>query len=1369
VPEHTPDIVHQHRHALPRPRGIAASRTAKVAGLLVVALITMVLGITPAGAAPTPNVNMVAFYNGNQLTDAELPVGATWDYLVNYSCATEDCNGYSIEIPFPAGMNIGSPSYGSDVAAFNRSGDSATGTTLRFTMVSPLPPGTSGQMSIPASIPTFTTEDDTTFAATATMSSTVGGVPTSTSTVTLTARADVDLRTTGALTKGGTFDDISRYAVYACLDQVSPASVWGPLGAEANSQLTVGLPEGAVVLDAGGGTFAAGSPDTITWTLPQLTSMGCATREFIASYPSSDPANTVGAAKVVDITWTAAELGKSTDVYTGAIAHSLGAPGAPSAGPAFETALSTPRDYGTAPTKKAAIGDGVGIAAYATNRNDTSWTSADIELPVPSQLRPTSISAGNGGQAPLVLEVMTSCGPDRVGGTGDDGAWELAATVAAGANVGFDPANEWPSGADGIDAGCHVVSTRSVTSTLWPNAGTSISINTVVQSVDRDGEAVAEFDEFGFTATLDAVTLGGTDSASRSNAGQVDQPKSTLFVISGGPGVLAPGVVEGDMSLEFSNSGNPLPNPVMTAIMPAHMSLVSWSGSGSAGLPTPTLETVANWAGTDRTLLRWTFPVGSMVPVGTGYRIDYRVALDEFAYGNLRVAGRADSASTSVFCVYDFFGAGQDVDDLDGDGNTTEQTCRWDGDISPNPAASATVISQVKGSFDDEFVVAPAKGSSTPGSDDTYRISVKNNGRIELRDVAIVDRLPRPGDSNILTSTPRNSAAETFPVVLRGEPELPELPEPVTLWYSTVDDACQPELDHSPSGCNAPEWTDWSVTAPTTLSDVTNVRVDFGNNVLKPGFSYTVELPVTTPTTGATEPEFASLNPDPLNQPDEEATNTAAFRARRVDNSSLLNAAEPPGVTLVMPGEFGPIGEAPDPSPLETSGVGTAVHTTTVTPPNGGTVHLLDGADPVDRLTVPGVGVYEVDPDTGAMTFTPELGYAGEADPVGYVVTDVYGQTGESTWTATVEVPDPPVAPDLTSTGPPSTEQSAEVTVPEGGTLVLLDADDQPVESIVLPGVGTYAIDEDTGSITFTPVDGYLGDPEPVRYRVTDAHEQSDDGTYAPSVTTTPLVADARTSTGVGTAVQHTDLVVPDGATVTLLDDDGDPVTTLVVDGQGTYVLDPGTGRVTFTPVLGFLGAAVAADYRLTDQYGRTADSTYTPTVTPPPPPAAPVRTSMSTVGAPLAPQQVSVPIPDGGQVRLLDREGRPVTTVTIAGEGTYVLDPATGIITFTPVEGASGAITPVAVQVTDAYGQSSVGSYTPQIALRSEGTPPSGADPTPSVTDGGPEAQGASAAPSALAFTGGSVTGLLLRLGLMSMLVGLVLARRRRLGAVRV
>jgi CshA-type fibril repeat protein len=162
-------------------------------------------------------------------------------------------------------------------------------------------------------------------------------------------------------------------------------------------------------------------------------------------------------------------------------------------------------------------------------------------------------------------------------------------------------------------------------------------------------------------------------------------------------------------------------------------------------------------------------------------------------------------------------------------------------------------------------------------------------------------------------------------------------------------------------------------------------------------------------------------------------------------------------------------------------------------------------------------------------------------------------------------------------------------------------------------------------------------------------------------------------------------------------------VSTLTIPGQGTYTLDPTTGVITFTPVLGFTGTATPATYQVTDEFGQSGSSTYTPTVTPPPPPAAPDKVSS---GPPNSTQTTTIPIPPGGSITLLIGT-TPVDRVEIPGQGVYMLDTATGVITFVPVEGYSGTPTPVTYSVTDAYGQSTVGTYSPEVLAAGAPFPP--------------------------------------------------------------
>ncbi|GHG56205.1 hypothetical protein GCM10011331_23460 [Flavimobilis marinus] len=53
-------------------------------------------------------------------------------------------------------------------------------------------------------------------------------------------------------------------------------------------------------------------------------------------------------------------------------------------------------------------------------------------------------------------------------------------------------------------------------------------------------------------------------------------------------------------------------------------------------------------------------------------------------------------------------------------------------------------------------------------------------------------------------------------------------------------------------------------------------------------------------------------------------------------------------------------------------------------------------------------------------------------------------------------------------------------------------------------------------------------------------------------------------------------VLVPAGATVRLVDEDGRPVATATLPSEGRYNLDAATGALTFTPRLGFAVAGGA-------------------------------------------------------------------------------------------------------------------------------------------------------------------------------------------------
>jgi len=160
---------------------------------------------------------------------------------------------------------------------------------------------------------------------------------------------------------------------------------------------------------------------------------------------------------------------------------------------------------------------------------------------------------------------------------------------------------------------------------------------------------------------------------------------------------------------------------------------------------------------------------------------------------------------------------------------------------------------------------------------------------------------------------------------------------------------------------------------------------------------------------------------------------------------------------------------------------------------NPATVRIVGTAKAGDSLEVAGEGIWSVNPLTGAITFTPFAGFTADPTPIRYTVTDRAGLTSNPA-TVTVDYPqNPPLAVDNTVTG----------VTGKPITITVLDNDSDPEndinpatlhivgtanagDSLVVAGQGTWLVDGNTGTITFTPDLGFTGSPTPISYTVSD-------------------------------------------------------------------------------------------------------------------------------------------------------------------------------------------------------------------------------------------------------------------------------------------
>ena len=156
-----------------------------------------------------------------------------------------------------------------------------------------------------------------------------------------------------------------------------------------------------------------------------------------------------------------------------------------------------------------------------------------------------------------------------------------------------------------------------------------------------------------------------------------------------------------------------------------------------------------------------------------------------------------------------------------------------------------------------------------------------------------------------------------------------------------------------------------------------------------------------------------------------------------------------------------------------------------------------DGDGDADNLAVAGEGIWQIDNSNGEVTFTPEAGFFADPTPVNYVIADINGLVSNEA-TITVEYPQTaPIAVD---------DEMLEQPLAQPVTVVVLANDSDPEDNLdpttvrfidpvtgapvsVLPVAdeGVWRVDIESGEVTFTPDTGFIINPTPVDYVVSDS------------------------------------------------------------------------------------------------------------------------------------------------------------------------------------------------------------------------------------------------------------------------------------------
>ncbi|WKW45969.1 Ig-like domain-containing protein [Myroides sp. JBRI-B21084] len=167
----------------------------------------------------------------------------------------------------------------------------------------------------------------------------------------------------------------------------------------------------------------------------------------------------------------------------------------------------------------------------------------------------------------------------------------------------------------------------------------------------------------------------------------------------------------------------------------------------------------------------------------------------------------------------------------------------------------------------------------------------------------------------------------------------------------------------------------------------------------------------------------------------------------------------------------------------------------------GATCDVTDANGDCTQVTVPGEGVWSVNPTTGAVTFTPASGFTGTPTPITYTVEDAEGSESNA---ATITLDVLPIATNdamcytvgtssvqvnvLTNdtTGDTIVPTRVSLVASASATSIVTDAQGD-VTSFTIIGEGVWSVNTTSGLVTFIPAAGFTGTPTVISYKGYDA------------------------------------------------------------------------------------------------------------------------------------------------------------------------------------------------------------------------------------------------------------------------------------------
>ena len=338
----------------------------------------------------------------------------------------------------------------------------------------------------------------------------------------------------------------------------------------------------------------------------------------------------------------------------------------------------------------------------------------------------------------------------------------------------------------------------------------------------------------------------------------------------------------------------------------------------------------------------------------------------------------------------------------------------------------------------------------------------------------------------------------------------------------------------------------------------------------------------------------------------------------------------------------------------------------------------------VTQLKIDKQGSWFVNQD-GEFTFVPVPGFLGEASQVNYTATSLAGVASNAPGTIAVKYRAQRTEP-AASTGEQGLAQTVnakqmfpDVPVSAGASYSL---GDDKAAKLEVPGKGTFSVDPDSSTISFTPDGAFLGTAE-ATVVLTTVNGDTLTSTYTATVTAadmTKFTTFRVTSIGMQNAPQTSwplqaifpDLVKDSGANYRLEDADVDGK--IVRANEGSYEI--ANGVVKFTPEPSFVGTPKPVSIEATASTGVKLKATYTPTVIAMDLALPSAFGRASNDGLPAEVTPTYGPSILVSSIRIVDADEQNAKQKTVAGEGTWAVED--GTFKFTPAKGFKGNPAPI-------------------------------------------------------------------------------------------